>query len=470
MHLNKSSVYHFGTVSEEQLKNIPNDIQLDGEYPLDIEIFRTGKFLHPWYGDLVFDKAYLEKIVENYNKSCHPTDVSFDIGHDPDKAGAIAWVRKDVDEPLMVVSKMKKDAFGNDMEYFALIAKVNLNSEGAKLIKGKRYKFFSSEIHPNYKSYELFSKTVVDEEGNAKEVDYQMSEVGPVLLSGGITNRPFIIGMEPMSMSDSGNEKSMMFAFPQPDEEKQEKTNEPKEPVAPKVEEIPQGEQKMKLSDVKLDGATVSAKIQILKLSIPEIDESDVLMANTILAALEAQLQSEEALSLSVMKEQKAAKREQELAETLKQKEVSLQEYKETSYQKSVQLYCEDLRKKSFPEATISYLENKFSNMVPTSREQKFSTLNGEKVEQFDVMAFAVELLETMPAQAKVHEESITDTSGNVVETVPEQPAQKLSTDSKYHEGHQLFAKKHGIELSELDSSLEMIDKKGNLTTGLKSN
>lgn len=411
------SVYYFGSVSDDQIKDMPSEIKIDEQYPFEIEIFRTGKFKHPWYGDLVFDEEYLETIVRNYKAKCHPTEVSFDVGHDPDKMGAVAWMRDDVDDPLRIVERDGVNGLGEKVIMKSLIAKVYLNSQGFMLIKGRRYKYFSSEIHPDYSSYEISTKKVIDDEGNEKTVEYKMGKVGPVLLSGGLTNRPFIIGMDPMSMSHDKETGALMFAYPKTEPEIKEEKNEEIVIDNQKVEDIdPQeskGESQMKIkfSTIKLSGLSAKEKAETIKLSLPNIEEADVETAQLVLAAAEAQVQAEEALALSVMKQQALEKKEKELAESLAVKENALQKYKEQSYQKTVQLYCEDLRKKNYPEATVAYLEQKFTNMVPTSREQKFSVLNGDQTESLDVMAFAQELLETLPPQAKLHTESVTDIS-----------------------------------------------------------
>lgn len=164
-----------------------------------IECFRTGVFEHPWYGKLNIDKKYLNTILKNWRDNVFPTQVSFDRDHNP-ASGAMAWVPTPEEDPkaLTIVSKTYKDPKGKERNCHVLMAKVELTEEGYALVKSKKYKYFSSEINPNYKSYEVFyeqDKDVIKEEDRI--------EYGPVLIGGGLTNRPYIVNLKPISLSFS---------------------------------------------------------------------------------------------------------------------------------------------------------------------------------------------------------------------------------------------------------------------------
>ena len=68
-----------------------------------------------------------------------------------------------------------------------IFAKTELNPRGYSLVKNREFRYFSSEIHPNYSTREL--EDVRSYNGTAAE---RMIEFGPVLQGGGLTNRPFI--------------------------------------------------------------------------------------------------------------------------------------------------------------------------------------------------------------------------------------------------------------------------------------
>jgi hypothetical protein len=157
----------------------------DGEtYSVWIPIFREGKFKHPLYGDLNFDRKFLERIVENHKMKCLPYKVSFDVSHLPDN-GAIGWI-EDWENGLELRKVSYETSTGKKSKWF-IFAKTELNPRGYSLVKNKEFRYFSSEIHPNYSTREL--EDVRSYSGGSAE---KMVEFGPVLQGGGLTNRPFI--------------------------------------------------------------------------------------------------------------------------------------------------------------------------------------------------------------------------------------------------------------------------------------
>lgn len=175
----------------------------DGEkvYCAMIECFRTGVFEHQWYGKLNIDKKYLDTMVKNWKNNVFPTQVSFDRDHNP-ASGAMAWVPTPEEDPkaLTVVKKKYVDPKGKERDCHVLMAKVELTDEGYSLVKSKKYKYFSSEINPNYKSYEVFYEMEKDQVKEEERIEY-----GPVLISGGLTNRPYIVNLKPISLSFSAD-------------------------------------------------------------------------------------------------------------------------------------------------------------------------------------------------------------------------------------------------------------------------
>lgn len=175
-----SDLFKFVSVSEGAPAKLA-----DGEtYSVWIPIFREGKFKHPVYGDLNFDRKFLQKIVDNHKMKCLPYKVSFDVSHLPDN-GAIGWI-EDWENGLELRKVSYETSTGKNSKWF-IFAKTELNPRGYSLVKNREFRYFSSEIHPNYSTREL--EDVRSYNGSASE---RMIEFGPVLQGGGLTNRPFI--------------------------------------------------------------------------------------------------------------------------------------------------------------------------------------------------------------------------------------------------------------------------------------
>jgi len=152
--------------------------------PIDIQGLKKGKFRHPWWGVLTFNDEFFNNLISNFERNVPQEEISFDFQHRPDW-GAAAWVKK-----LFI----KDDAF---------MASVFLTEKGRESIKKKEFKYFSLEYTDNYTDY-VFDEEV-DEDGETVERETKVS-YGPALLGGGLTNRPFIKGMKPVSLSEAGEE------------------------------------------------------------------------------------------------------------------------------------------------------------------------------------------------------------------------------------------------------------------------
>lgn len=171
----------FFTFSEVDLarksKEDKEEMEEEGNGLLELEVLREGKFEHPWYGELDFNKKYFMSVVQNFLNNVIQREVSFDSTHRPVE-GATAWVKK-----LGIKRRMFS---GNGVRKIkhVLTSAVDLTDWGRSLVESKQFKYFSSEVDHNY----------IDRE--TKE------EYGPTMLGGGLTNRPFITGMLAVQMSD----------------------------------------------------------------------------------------------------------------------------------------------------------------------------------------------------------------------------------------------------------------------------
>jgi len=150
--------------------------------PVDVQILKTGRFKHPWWGVLRFNDQFFNGMVRNFNANIPQEEIAFDFQHRPE-LGAAAWV-----------SKLFVDNDG-------LMATMTLTEEGKKAIKAKQFRYFSAEYTDDYIAYDF--EDIKDENGVVVEREIKNS-YGPALLGGGLTNRPFIKGMKPVSLSEDG--------------------------------------------------------------------------------------------------------------------------------------------------------------------------------------------------------------------------------------------------------------------------
>lgn len=131
-----------------------------------VQVMRTGQFKHPEYGNFTITKEHLDGFVKNFKDGVRGIDISIDYKHDSE-AEAAAWFKE------LQVDQIDGGAFG-------LFAEVDWTEPGAEKVAKKEYRYLSADFTLSYK-------------GNEDDKTY-----GPVLLGAGLTNRPFIKGMEPV--------------------------------------------------------------------------------------------------------------------------------------------------------------------------------------------------------------------------------------------------------------------------------
>lgn len=164
--------------------NLFEGISLSENKPINIQALKKGKFRHPWWGVMKFDDSFFNSLISNFNLSIPQEKIAFDFKHVPDW-GAAAWVNK---------------VF---VDGDALMASVSLTERGRKSIEKKEFIYFSIEYTDDYLEYQ-FKESVDSETGLMKEIEEKISH-GPTLLGGGLTNRPFMKGMKPVSLSEDGS-------------------------------------------------------------------------------------------------------------------------------------------------------------------------------------------------------------------------------------------------------------------------
>jgi len=185
---------------------LPDDAPLSinpGEtYSVEIEMLRTGVYQY-WWREIKLGRQQLQQILDNRNAGRPHTPLSFDLDHNPGSVGAVAWL-DDADDALSIRNKTYTDPDGVMRSCYVLVGKVNLNSLGYSLIKDRRYKFFSVEMALQYQSQEKVRRSrQISPEDDTSE--YEMEDPkGYCLLSGALTNRPFIPDLAPISLSVEG--------------------------------------------------------------------------------------------------------------------------------------------------------------------------------------------------------------------------------------------------------------------------
>lgn len=138
-----------------------------------VQIFRTGVFKHPVYGKFTVTDSDLDSMEANFaaHRPLSPTELVVDYEHMSAKGDQIApaagWVKG-------LVRKAGE-----------LFAKISWTQKAAGMIRAGEYRFISPEWQFNYR-----------DKSSGKDI-------GPALLSIALTNRPFIEGMQPVSLSES---------------------------------------------------------------------------------------------------------------------------------------------------------------------------------------------------------------------------------------------------------------------------
>lgn len=135
-----------------------------GENTHDVQLLRVGTFTHPVYGDLEVKLADLESMVKNFNDRVRGIDIAIDYAHESEKEAA-GWI---------------ESLYLGGLENNELWAKVRWTPTGAGTIKAKEYRYLSAEFQFSYTTNET------------------NQVYGPTLLGAGLTNRPFVKGMEPI--------------------------------------------------------------------------------------------------------------------------------------------------------------------------------------------------------------------------------------------------------------------------------
>lgn len=331
------------------LPEIPQEsIELaEKKKPVNIQVLKRGKFRHPWFGILNFDDTFFDNVIKNFESGVPQAEIAFDFRHNPDW-GAAAWINK----------LSKSDA--------GLMATVDLTARGRQSVKDREFRFFSIEYTDDYVEYR-FSQEPDETTGEMKDVESKVSH-GPTVLGGGLTNRPFIKGMLPVSLSEDGE----VFQFEEINDNPNNKNN--SEEVNNRMEKT--------LKDLQKEQKELKDKVK-------ELSEKDDKDSKKALEDVTARLDEIEAKITELSDDGETKKKsDKEKKENKKKGDVSLEEYEKTKKElenKDKELSDRDEKIKELSD-NVSSLSNSVKSLMESNKvlqNDKHVADIGVKLEDF---------------------------------------------------------------------------------------
>lgn len=141
----------------------------------EIQVMKTGVFSYWYPDDMPIDSIMFDRMIANFKSNLLQVDLAIDYGHNAYEKAA-GWI---------------EDLYTNE-EGTELWAKVKWVPAGLKALSEKEWRYISAEFSMNY----------TDDQGEA---------YGPVLYGAGLTNRPFLTNMQPVTDLDARErEKKLM--------------------------------------------------------------------------------------------------------------------------------------------------------------------------------------------------------------------------------------------------------------------
>lgn len=136
--------------------------------PLELQLFRAGTYFHEQYGKIEITPEILNKMVFNFKENVRGIEVALDYKHDSEGEAA-AWFED-------IYTKEN----GQELWF-----RPRWTRRGQDTILSEEFKYISPDFTLGY-------------------VDNQtLKNHGPVVLGAGLTNRPFIKGMQPITLSEN---------------------------------------------------------------------------------------------------------------------------------------------------------------------------------------------------------------------------------------------------------------------------
>lgn len=152
---------------------------LAGDAPTSwVTVTRTGRFYDRRYGEFDITRKMLSEMVSNFEAGTYGQEIFFDVSHEPDKGAA---------------AKLLKLTIEGDR----LRALVEWTPYGVEAVKERGFRYLSAEFHDNWQDNE------------------QRATHGCVLLGAGLTIRPVIKKLDPISLSEqSGGGEAAILLHP----------------------------------------------------------------------------------------------------------------------------------------------------------------------------------------------------------------------------------------------------------------
>jgi len=141
----------------------------DGDVSTRVELIRCGTFHHMFYGKMEITADVLKSFVTNFNDRTKGVDLAIDYSHNSESIAA-GWIT----------------ALTYDDSTKSLWADVKWTPQGQKVLGDKEFRYLSADFSMDYE----------DAETRATH--------GPTLHGAGLTNRPFVKGMEPVTQLSEG--------------------------------------------------------------------------------------------------------------------------------------------------------------------------------------------------------------------------------------------------------------------------
>jgi len=153
-------------------------VQLADEGTSWVTITRTGSFSDPRYGQFEITLAMLNNMVANFDARVLGVDVFIDVNHQPGDGAAARILALKV-------------------EGQRLRAQVEWTDFGKKAVKERGFRYLSAEYHEQWQ----------DNEGGKPH--------GPTLLGAGLTVRPVIKRLDPVTLADDPNSNTPVLLHPE---------------------------------------------------------------------------------------------------------------------------------------------------------------------------------------------------------------------------------------------------------------
>ena len=145
---------------------LPKNLSLDGESPQTwVTVTKMGHFYDPRYGEFDITRPMLLQMVDNFNKGTYGQEIFLDVAHKPSDGAAGKFLKLSIE--------------GNKLR-----ALIEWTPFGVDAVKNRGFRYLSADYHENFQ----------DNEARAQH--------GPLLFGAGLTIRPVIKGLDPVTLSE----------------------------------------------------------------------------------------------------------------------------------------------------------------------------------------------------------------------------------------------------------------------------